>query len=234
MGAKVFLLQGRILPHIGKEYATRHRREGWRRIGGIGVAERRFIRKMGRAWVTKVTAGVGGLAAAMLSLGASLYQQRQADIIPQVEIATPVEAGRWTVSVLHSSIGTTLPNGSPVSAGKKALAVDMILENISAESSNLYGDLIALPGIIDLPKPEFYLTRDHAILWDLQPLMPEAVTAVWEVPATLELPKTLQLRIEGALFKPRDNLYAAPGWFPAGSVAQMNLPITNAPAGAKP
>lgn len=104
-----------------------------------------------------------------------------------------------------------LRKGARISLGKQAIVVDMLLENISAESSSLYGELITLSNVPDAPKPQYYLTRDRAILWDLQPRIPEAVTAVWEVPAELELPTVLHLHIEGSHFKPRDNLYAAPG-----------------------
>jgi hypothetical protein len=118
-----------------------------------------------------------------------------------------------------------MPNGGRVSPGKKAIVVDMALENISAESSNLYGDLVKLANVADASRPQYYLKRDRAILWDLQPRLHEPVQAVWEVPVTLALPKTLELTVEGEFFKPRDNLYAAPGWFPSGPVAQVNLSL---------
>lgn len=165
--------------------------------------------------------------AAAVSLGYSVYQQSVGDIVPQVAVATPVEAGRWRVSVLGSSFGSTLPNGLPVSPDKRAITVEMTLENISSESSNLYGGLIGLDNVADAPSPQYYLVRDHAILWDLHPRMPETVAAVWEVPVEMERPEDLQLRIEGVFFKPRDNLYAAPGWFPAGVVGKIDLPLTD-------
>jgi hypothetical protein len=184
-----------------------------------------MMRKMSKAWLATLFTGAGGLLAAAISIGYSLYEQREADIIPQVEAATPVEAGRWKVSITASAIGAVMPNGARISPGTKAVIVEMMLENISAESSNLYSDLIRLANVPAPPKPQYYLKRDRAILWDLQPRMPEAVTAVWEVPAALALPDVLRLRIEGARFKPRDNLYAAPGWFPADSVAEIVLPL---------
>ncbi|WEK04513.1 MAG: hypothetical protein P0Y65_20445 [Candidatus Devosia phytovorans] len=172
--------------------------------------------------------------AAAVSLGYSVYQQSIGSIVPRVEVATPVEAGRWTVAILGSSFGSTLPNGLTVAPDKRAIIVDMTLENISSESSNLYGDLIVLANVADAPKPQYYLVRDHAILWDLQPRMPETVAAVWEVPAAMDRPEGLEIHIEGSFFKPRDNLYAAPGWFPAGVVAKMDLPLTDEPAGSTP
>ncbi|MBY5566272.1 hypothetical protein HFO55_03220 [Rhizobium leguminosarum] len=189
---------------------------------------------MSKAWLTKLLAGGGGLLAAAISLGYAVYEQRKANLIPQVEPATSVEAGRWKVSITASAIGAAMPNGARISPGKKTIVVEMMLENISAESSNLYGDLVRLANVPDPSKPQYYLKRDQAILWDLQPRMPEAVTAVWEVPAALKLPNVLRLRIEGALFKPRDNLYAAPGWFPSGSVAEIALPLNVVGSGTEP
>lgn len=192
------------------------------------------MRKTSKAWLTKVLAGIGGLLAAGLSLGYSLYERREADVIPQVEVAVPIEAGRWKVSITGGAIAAAMPNAGRVSPGKKAIAVDMVLENMSSQSSNLYGDLIRLADISEASRPQYYLRRDRAILWDLQPRLPETVTAVWEVPATLALPDVLRLRVEGALFKPRDNLYAAPGWFPSGSIAEVRLPLNAKPSEVTP
>lgn len=159
-------------------------------------------------------AGIGGLLAATISLGYSVYDQRDVGIVPEVQLGTSVDAGRGRVAVMSVAVGTTKPDGLRTMEGKKTIKLDMMLENISAESSNLYRDLIELDDVPESLKPEYYLQRDRSILWDLQPRMPQAVTAVWEVPAELPLPNVLRLRIEGAIFKARDNLYAAPGWFP--------------------
>ncbi|MFK0334382.1 hypothetical protein ACIQUB_25045 [Rhizobium sp. NPDC090275] len=181
--------------------------------------------KRSKGWLTKLLAGAGGLLAATVSLGYSLYERRQADIVPKVEVQTPVDAGRWKVIVNASALGPQMPNGAKVSSGRKAIIVSMMLENLSAQSSNLYGSLIKLTNLPNIPKPQYYLTRDRAILWDLQPRMPEAVTAVWEVPENAALPAVLRLQIEGEFFKPRDNLYSAPGWFSSGTIAEIALPL---------
>lgn len=185
-------------------------------------------RQTNKAMLTKLLAGIGGLLAAAISLGYSLYENRQAEIIPQVAIATPIDAGRWKVSLNAAVSGGDMPNGSHVTPGSRAIAIDMVLENLSVESSNIYRDLIKLQNIPDAPKPQFYLMRDKDILWDMQPMMPEAVKAIWQVPADLTLPKELKVTVEGDKFKPRDNLYSAPGWFSSGSVAEVALPLTPA------
>lgn len=184
-----------------------------------------MIRNKGKTWLTRLVAGAGGLLAAALSLGYSLYEQRESDLVRQVQANTSLEAGRWKVLVTGSRVSASTPDGLQISKGKRAILVNMILENISAESSNLYGTLIRIANMPDVPRPQYYLVRDRAILWDLQPRMPELVVAVWEFPETSQLPDVLKLQVEGERFKPRDNLYSAPGWFPAGAVATMSLPL---------
>jgi len=180
--------------------------------------------KANRALTTKILAGIGGLLAAILSFTLSIYNSRTADEVPRVDPGKVIDAGRWNVTVTSASIAPQMPDGSHVSPGKKALVVDLVLENRSAESSNIYGDALKIENLPDLAKPLFYLTRDRALLWDMQPTMPEAVKAVWQVPQDQVLPK-VKLAVVGAIFKPRDNLYAAPGWFPTRPVATVDLPL---------
>lgn len=181
--------------------------------------------KANRALTTKILAGIGGLLAAFLSFALSIYQSRTAGEVPRVDPGKLIDAGRWNVTVTSASVAPQMPDGSHVSPGKKALVVDLILENRSAESSNIYGDALKIENVPGVPKPLFYLTRDRALLWDVQPMMPEQVKAVWQVPQDQVLPGQVKLAVVGATFKPRDNLYAAPGWFPTKPVATVDLPL---------
>ncbi len=181
-----------------------------------------------RAFTTKLLAGVGGLLAAFLSFALSIYQSRTAGEVPRVDPGAVVDAGRWKVAVTSVSVGSQMPDGSRVSPGKKALVVDLVLENRSAESSNLYGDALKIENVPDAAKPLFYLMRDRALLWDVQPMMPEQVKAVWQVRQDQVLPERAKLAVVGEIFKPRDNLYAAPGWFPTRPVAFVDLPLAAA------
>lgn len=179
-----------------------------------------------RGRLRKLIAGAGGLVAAGLSLGYSLYERRESELVPVVEAKKTIDAGRWQVALESARIIALTPNGLKVTPGKQAVAVEMRLENLSAESSNIYGDLIKLDNIKDAPRPAFYLDRDRDLLGDLQPVMPEMVTAVWELPADGPVPSSLDLSVQGEAFRPRDNLYAAPGWFPKGAVARVVLPLS--------
>ncbi|WP_296080139.1 hypothetical protein [uncultured Agrobacterium sp.] len=179
-----------------------------------------------RGRLRKLIAGAGGLVAAGLSLGYSMYERRESELVPVVEAKKTIDAGRWQVALESARIIALTPNGLKVTPGKQAVAVEMRLENLSAESSNIYGDLIKLDNIKDAPRPAFYLDRDRDLLGDLQPVMPEMVTAVWELPADGPVPSSLDLSVQGEAFRPRDNLYAAPGWFPKGAVARVVLPLS--------
>ncbi|MGP4691191.1 hypothetical protein [Agrobacterium cavarae] len=179
-----------------------------------------------RGRLRKLIAGAGGLVAAGLSLGYSMYERRESELVPVVEAKKTIDAGRWQVALESARIIALTPNGLKVTPGKQAVAVEMRLENLSAESSNIYGDLIKLDNIKDAPRPAFYLDRDRDLLGDLQPVMPEMVTAVWELPADGAVPSSLDLSVQGEAFRPRDNLYAAPGWSPKGPVAKVVLPLS--------
>ena len=185
--------------------------------------------KAHKALAAKILAGIGGLLAAFLSFTLSIYQGRAASEIPRVAPGEVIDAGRWNVTVAGASIARVMPDGSHVAPGKKALVVELTLENRSGESSNIYGDVLKVENVPDLSKPYFYLTRDQELLWDVQPMMPERVRAVWQVPQDQPLPPQVRLAVSGAIFKPRDNLYAAPGWFPTKPVATVDVPLASGP-----
>ncbi|WP_425064495.1 hypothetical protein [Reyranella sp.] len=186
-----------------------------------------LVGKANRVLVTKILAGIGGLLAALLSFTLSIYQGRAESEVPKVAPGKVVDAGRWNVTVSGASLAREMPDGSHVSPGKRALVVDLTLENRSGESSNLYGDVLKIENVPDLSKPQFYLMRDRELLWDVQPMMPEQVKAVWQLPQEQALPPQVRLAVIGAMFKPRDNLYAAPGWFPTKPVATVDLPLAS-------
>lgn len=186
-----------------------------------------LVGKANRVLATKILAGIGGLLAAFLSFTLSIYQGRAASEIPKVPRGKVIEAGRWNVTVMGARLAGEMPDGSRVSPGKKALVVELTLENRSGESSNIYGDVLKIENVPDVSKPQFYLMRDRELLWDVQPMMPEQVKVVWQLPQDQAPPPQVRLAVIGAIFKPRDNLYAAPGWFPTKPVATVDLPLAS-------
>lgn len=192
------------------------------------------IRKANKALYTRIIAGIGGFLAGALSLGLSIYETRTGAEVVQVPVGASVRTGQWNVTLHSAGIAAETPDGRHVSDGKKALTIDLTLENLTAESSNLYGKTLKLENIANAPAPQFYLARDRDLLWDLQPMMPETVKAVWELPAAQTLPKALKVTIVGTTYKPKDNLYAAPGWFNPTDVARVDLPLAATTEGATP
>ncbi|WP_105385364.1 hypothetical protein [Neorhizobium alkalisoli] len=183
------------------------------------------IRKANKGLATRIVAGIGGFLAAAISLGVSIYETRNADDVPRVMAGTMIDAGRWNVTFNSAALASEMPDGTRVPEGKKALVLDLTLENRSAETSNVYGDTLKLENISDAPRPQFYLERDREVLRGLQPLMPETVKVAWQLPTEQELPDSIELSVVGAVFKAQDNLYAAPGWFAAEPVARVELPL---------
>lgn len=191
------------------------------------------VSKANKALYTRIIAGIGGLLAGALSLGFSIYETRTGTEVAQVAPGKPVNAGQWLVTLNSGGIAAETPDGRRLPDGKKALTLDLTLENMTAGSSNLYRDTLKLENVANLPAPQFYLVRDGDLLWDLQPMMPEKVKVVWQLPATQTLPKVVNVAIVGTTYKPKDNLYAAPGWFNPNDVARVGLPLS-AGQGANP
>lgn len=180
-----------------------------------------------------LTAGIGGLAAAAVSLVMSLYEARNPAVTPQIAMGAPADAGRWIVTPRSAVVAATLPDGRKPPGGGTALVAELVLENRTAATSNAFYATVTLanppPGVE--AKPAFhYLKRDGALLGALQPRMPETVQAVWTLPPGMAAPPALRLAILGESFKPKDNLYGAPGWFDPKVIGEATLPIVAAAA----
>lgn len=173
----------------------------------------------------RIMAGIGGFLAALLSIGYTVYNIRNDDTVTIVTPGTVIRAGQWHVTVKAGGLAGVMPDGLRLTDGKKALIVDVTLENVTTESSNLYYDTLRLGNVANAPTPRFFLIRDKEVLGDLQPLMPEEIKVVWQLPVDQTLPKALQLLVLGKRFKPKDSLYAAPGWFDPKEIARVYVPL---------
>ncbi|MEW9306563.1 hypothetical protein ACETRX_11625 [Labrys portucalensis] len=179
---------------------------------------------------TKVLTGIGGFAAAAISLGASLYQLRNPDQVPNRAAGQTIEAGRWLVTPNAAAPASVLPDGRPVKAGRRAVVLELTLANRTEGTSNAVTGILKLTNVAGAEGPDFYLVRDRERLMALQPRLPERLQAVWTLPADAALPKTLELTVAGVTFKPKDNLYGAPGWFNPHDVARVSVPLDAAGA----
>lgn len=181
-----------------------------------------------RAVVARLTIGIGGLLALGLTTGQGLLEAMQPPELPALAAGQPLDAGRWRLVLLEARLGAqSRPDGPPGPAGTQFLTLDLELTNRSSQSDNTFARLLTvdppIPGLA--PNPVWWLLRDKAILAALQPGLSERVRVVWRMPEGTGLPERLRLVVTGETFKPRDNLFAAPGWFSARPVAAAALPI---------
>ena len=104
--------------------------------------------------------------------------------------------------------------------------VEFDADNRSAAAADVSSRLFAFdPPMENLPEPTFYLVRDKWIAGAINPDMPERLIAAWEWPQALPLPGDLRLKVGSEIYKRRDNLYGASGWFDRDPVAIVELPV---------
>lgn len=175
-------------------------------------------------------AGVGSMTATAISFGMTVYDAAHPKPVPTVPPGQPIETGRWRITLHEAHMGAVLPTGGKPFNAKRVLTVTLDLDNRSASATNVFSSLMQFdPPVPNLPHPSFYLARDKWVAGTLQPDMPERLIAAWEWPQGAPEPHELKLKIIGQLFKRRDNLYAAPGWFDRDPVAFVTLPVTEQP-----
>ena len=171
-------------------------------------------------------AGAGATAAAAASFAMTLYDAAHPPEIPVVGLGQPIDTGRWTVTFHGARAGSVPPTGVPPYEPKQLVMVDLDVVNRSAAPNNvLFRLLTPDPPVEGLPQPDFYLDRDKWFAGYLNPDMPERVTAVWEWPRGREIPKKLRLKINSQIYKQRDNLYGASGWYDRDPVATVEMPV---------
>lgn len=190
------------------------------------MTERATLRQRAR---TRLVAGFGGILALALSLGMAIMAAARPVPLALAQPDEDIDTGRWRVNVA----GARFMPGKPDAAGfldrQDSLVVEMRLTNLSQRSSNSFGNVVKPePAVDGLEAPTYLLARDRSMSFDLHPGMPEYVLAVWKWPEGKPAPRKLRLLLEGERYKPRDNLYGAPGWFPAEPMAAVDLPVAAA------
>lgn len=167
-----------------------------------------------RSRISKVVAGIGGTAAAVLSLVLGVHEARQSST-PTLQPRTDIAAGQWLVRLDSVTVGDRLPDGRALPPDQRAIAVDATLTNQTYSSSSDFQSVVRLvaPALDSRVKPAFYLVRDAMLLDQLHPGLPERVAIVWIAQASTIPHSPVTLEVEAKSYKSRDNLYAAPGWF---------------------
>jgi hypothetical protein len=179
-----------------------------------------------RRGATLVSAGLGAGLAAALSLGYATYSLSRPPDVPEVSPGDIVESGRWRVTVLDARFAPANPDAAFHLERRDTVQVAMQLTNLSQETSNSYYRLVKLdPLPAGLDEAVFLLRRDRSHAGSLHPDMQEFVTAYYALAPGAAPPASLDLVVTGEFYKPRDNLYGAPGWFPADPAARLTLPV---------
>ncbi len=180
-----------------------------------------------QSWRTRATAGVGGVAALLTSWGIGLFEARTQPAPPGLTAGQPVAAGEWRLRLEGAEAGTVMPDGRPA-YGREVLLLTAEVLNRTARTSNSYAQAVKLatPVAGADAQPAAYLTRDRAMLAQLHPGLPERVVFAWTFPRGTKLPERMRFAIVGRDFKPRDNLYAAAGWFNPHTIGTIELPVT--------
>lgn len=163
----------------------------------------------------RILAGVGGALAAAVSYSIAVYEAREPKVTPSLALGQTIDVGRWRVTPIGASVSDKTPDGIAPLGGGTAVTLSLMVENVTAASqSGVYGllRLEGAPAGVD-PKPDVFLMRDRERLGQLQPRMPERIAAIWRFPAGAAIPETIRVMVAGSRFKPKDNLYAASGWF---------------------
>jgi hypothetical protein len=200
-----------------------------RRMGSAleqGTDSRQRASAWYRRTAARIMAGLGVGTAALLSLAYASYMQAQPPEIVEAKPGQVVETGRWRIAISGARAVAANPDAVSRLEQSDNLQVDMQVTNLSRESSSAFARAAQLD-----PRPEgsedplFKLARDGAIAGNLHPGMPEHVTAYWPVSDVAQI-QSVRFVVQGEIYKACDNLYCAPGWFPAGPVGTVTLSVT--------
>ncbi|KOF17346.1 hypothetical protein AC244_17575 [Ensifer adhaerens] len=187
--------------------------------------------KLKRRLPAMLVTGIGGMVAAAVSFATAVYEAANPAPVELVKKDEPIDTGRWLVTINNASMAAVPPTGTKPVDAKRFLTVDLELDNRSAATSNAFMRLISIEMLpsIKLPEPVYYLARDKWIASAINPGMPEKVIAVWEWPEGSPSPKALRFSVAKQIYKPRDNLYGAPGWFEDGKAAIVEMAVSGQP-----
>ena len=177
-----------------------------------------------------LVAGIGGLAASAVSFGMAVYGAAHPPRIATVPANRQIDTGRWSVTVLSANVAATPPTGIAPLTPTRYLLVKLDVTNRSATPNNLLERVVTLDEhALKLPAPTAYLDRDKYFAGFLNPGMPEHVTMAWEWPANAKIPDRVTLTVNRQIYKIRDNLYGASGWYDRGAIATVELPVVRTP-----
>jgi hypothetical protein len=181
-----------------------------------------------------LAAGIGGTLAAAMSFAMTVYEAANPNVIPNVEAGSPIDTGRWIVTIREARAGDVPPTGVKPYEPKKFVMVEFDADNRSAATAFVSPRLFTFdPPMENLREPTFYLVRDKWIASAINPDMPERLVVAWEWPEAQPLPQTVRLKVGSEIYKRRDNLYGHSSWFDRDPIAIVELPVTAAESEAE-
>lgn len=182
---------------------------------------------------TWITAGAGSIAALFVAGLMGAFGALPARAPPQLPLDAAVDAGRWRIKPIRAYISHADVHGVPLKPGQKALVLEADLTNRTAQSDKAYFNVFRPDGLaVPEGPPMVALTRDSTLTPELHPGMIERMAYVWPLAGDAKIPAAIGFVVTAEIFKPRDNLYGAPGWFNPYRLGTVTLPVAEVGAGS--
>lgn len=181
---------------------------------------------------TWITAGAGSVAALFVAGLMGAFGALPAHAPPQLPLDAAVDAGRWRIKPIRAYVSHADVHGVPLKPGQKALVLEADLTNRTAQSDKAYFNVFRPEGLaVPEGPPMIALTRDSTLTPELHPGMTERMAYVWPLAGDAKIPAAVGFVVTAEIFKPRDNLYGAPGWFNPYRLGTVTLPVADVGTG---
>jgi hypothetical protein len=186
-----------------------------------------YMRSLSSKALAWITAGIGTFAALAVAVALGVSDARSPNEIPRIVSGQQLDAGKWQITPLKVWVTDQKIYGLTPKPDQKALVLEVELLNRTTQSDKGYYSTFHLPAEIEAKaeKPMIYLARDEALMPSLQPGLVEKMAYVWLMPATAVPKGSVELNIDADIFKLRDNLFGAPGWWGKHTAGKVTLPV---------
>jgi hypothetical protein len=180
---------------------------------------------------TWITAGAGTIAAIVVAGLLGAFAALPKPPVPQLPADAPIEAGQWRILPVRAFVVADNVDSSddiygiPLKPRQKALVVEVDMTNLTAESTKDYFRLFELVDPAGAEQPYIALPEDSVMSPELHPGMPQRMAYIWPLPPGAAAPSRASFKVIAQTFKPRDNLYGAPGWFNPHEVGTVTLAV---------
>lgn len=168
-----------------------------------------------RLWL-RLLACAGGLAAVAVGWWSDVASHRDEPTTPTIAVGARIDAGPYAVTLRSARKSLRAPDGGAFADGPM-LIVEADMENLTSASRSDPQIVFAGNG----RAPDFYLPEDRARFGALDPRVPKRVALVVAAPQD----DAARIVVTRLVFKARDNLSGAQGWFSPTPAAIVTLPV---------